>query len=214
MELSGTLQQFPLRELLYLMQDTMMCGDLELQGRYGIATVSSRDGLIRHAAYNHKVGLEAMWLIFEEPHDAAFVIRSKRELNQESLIGDAKLLSDEGEERAQRWKSLRGLFPNDAVVPMVIAGSVPSKTIEPYDRIVFQSIDGVSSLADLAKKLVMEGIDVARSIARLADAGIVHVPVQIPTITIHHRTPTGSLVSTSALPKGGLLKRIAALHAR
>ena len=174
MELTGTFNSFPLRELLELMQQSSMCGELEIVGKHGHGLILTRDGLVRHAEYNDKVGPEAVWLLFEEPN-AEFAVRDLRELTQETMLSDAMSLCDEAEDRARSWSELRIFIPSDNAIPYIRNGATPSQPLDSMAVAVARTINGESSIRQIAERLIIEPIDVSRAIVRLIKAGVVAI---------------------------------------
>ncbi|XSG75242.1 DUF4388 domain-containing protein [Herpetosiphon llansteffanensis] len=174
MELTGTFNSFPLRELLELMQQSSMCGELEVIGQHGRGVILTRDGLVRHAEYSDKVGPEAVWLLFEESN-AQFAVRDLRELSQETMVSDATSLCDEAEDRARSWSELRNFIPSDNAIPYIRNGAMPSQPLDSMAVAVARTINGEQSIRSIAERLIIEPIDVSRAIVRLIKAGVVAI---------------------------------------
>jgi len=173
MELTGTLDTFPLRELLELMQDSSICGLLHIEGSRGSGVIGANDGLICHAEYADQLGHEALWLLFEEPA-AHFTVRAdKHMVVPQTLIGDARMLSDEGEDRAKQWRDIRPRVPSPQFVPIINGAINPAILQDSLDRTVFNAIDGSRTVAELVAPTGLELLDVSRSLARLVHAGMI-----------------------------------------
>jgi hypothetical protein len=173
MELTGTLDCFPLRELLELMQESSLCGVVEIEGTRGTGCVGARDGLICHAEYAGKVGHAALWLLFEETNASFKVSADASRLTRQTLIGDASMLSDEGEERARLWRPIRQRIPDLVMVPVTHPTARTNVTLEQLDSTVLAGIDNTRTIEDLAVAVCLEVLDVCRSLIRLIDAGVV-----------------------------------------
>lgn len=180
MELTGTLDCFPLRELLELMQDSSLCGVVEITGSRGTGLVGARDGLICHAEYADKVGHAALWLLFEEINASFKVSADASRVTRQTLIGDATMLSDEGEERARLWHPIRQRIPNLTLVPIVYSNAHTQSTLEHLDSTVFAGIDNTRTIEELATAVCLEVLDVCRSLIRLVDAGVVGLTMSSP----------------------------------
>jgi hypothetical protein len=173
MELTGTLDCFPLRELLELMQDSSMCGVVEITGSRGTGCVGARDGLICHAEYAGKLGHAALWLLFEETNASFKVSADASRVTRQTLIGDASMLSDEGEERARLWRPIRQRIPDLELIPVIHPNARTNAVLEHLDSTVFAGVDNTRTIEELAVAVCLEVIDVCRSLIRLVDAGVV-----------------------------------------
>ncbi len=214
MELTGTLDCFPLRELLELMQDSSLCGVVEITGSRGIGCVGARDGLICHAEYAGRLGHAALWLLFEET-DASFMVSADASrVTRQTLIGDATMLSDEGEERARLWRPIRQRIPDLAMTPIVYSNARVQVSLEHLDSTVFAAIDNTRTIEELAEAVCLEVLDVCRSLIRLVDAGVVGLTtpslaapsIKEPSAGLFRR-PLGTEPAAAAAPIG-LLGRL------
>jgi len=203
MELAGTLDCFPLRELLELMQDSSMCGLLQIEGGRGTGYVGAKDGFICHAAYADQTGHEALWLLFEET-TAPFTVVSDRSMKvPQTLIGDATMLSDEGEDRARQWREIRPFVPDSKLIPVATPGASSASLQDAFDRTVFEAVDGVSTVDDLVFPTALSLMDISRSLARLISVGMVRL-VQSPAAAARPASPAPAV---SEAPSGGLFRR-------
>lgn len=211
MELTGTLDCFPLRELLELMQDSSMCGLLQIEGSRGSGLIGSKDGFICHAEYAGQVGHEALWMLFEET-TAHFIVRADRSMSvPQTLIGDATMLSDEGEARASQWRDIRPLIPHTQLIPITTPGADASRLQDTIDQTVFAALDGVSTIDDLMFPTALSVLDICRSLTRMISVGMVRLS-QSPSAAAQ----LGGMASIPAeaparpaaeAPSGGLFKR-------
>lgn len=210
MELTGTLDTFPLRELLELMQDSSICALLHIEGSRGSGVIGANDGLICHAEYADQTGHEALWLLFEEPA-AHFTVRAdKHMVVPQTLIGDATMLSDEGEDRAKQWRDIRPRVPSPQLVPVINGAINPAILQDSLDRTVFGAIDGSRSVAELVAPTGLALLDVSRSLARLVHAGMISLksipvaPIQsAPVVTPPNEATARPIVEST----GGLFRR-------
>jgi hypothetical protein len=229
MELTGTLDCFPLRELLELMQDSSMCGLLQIEGSRGAGYIGAKDGFICHAAYADQIGHEALWLLFEET-DASFTVAADRSMKvPQTLIGDATMLSDEGEGRARLWREIRPFVPDTRLIPVATPGASSARLQDAFDRTVFEALDGRSTVDDLVFPTALSLLDICRSLARMISVGMVRL-VQSPAVAAQvvseaparpsepqsgglFRRPLGAAIPDNA-PKTGLLGRLSQAQQR
>lgn len=205
MELTGTLDCFPLRELLELMQDSSMCGVVEIAGQWGVGRVGAKDGLICHAEYAGKIGHAALWLLFEET-SAAFTVRSDTSrLTRQTLIGDASMLSDEGEERASLWRPIRQRIPDLNLVPVGQPAAQNLGSLEHVDTTVFVAIDGLRTISEIAEAICLEVLDVCRALIRLMDAHIVQLTSATLTATRATNIEPGPIADSLRKRSGPML---------
>ncbi|HEY1016948.1 MAG TPA: DUF4388 domain-containing protein, partial [Herpetosiphonaceae bacterium] len=174
MDLTGTLDRFPLRELLEMMQFSSMCGVLEIEAREGLGSIYAKDGSIYHASYDGETGNLALWLMFEEL-DARFHVRDGVESDGRSLSNDLSYLMTEGEQRAERWRAVRARIPNLRLVPAFAENTAAGARIDEADWPVMAAIDGQRSIADIAAHTFIDTLDTCRILLRLIDAGLVRL---------------------------------------
>jgi hypothetical protein len=207
-----------------------MCGLLQIEGSRGSGLIGSKDGFICHAEYAGQVGHEALWMLFEET-TAHFTVRADRSMSvPQTLIGDATMLSDEGEERASQWRDIRPLIPNTRLIPVATPGADASRLQDAIDQTVFQALDGVSTIDDLIFPTALSVLDICRSLTRMISVGMVRlsqspgaaasIPVEVaarpaaeaPAGGLFKR-PLGAAIPDNA-PKTGLLGRLSQVQQR
>lgn len=206
MELTGTLHTFPLAELLEMMQQSSMCGVLELQGRIGLAQVWVRDGVICEAQYGAHQGRSALSALWEEP-GLAFMVRS---IDSHPYgppgLGDAQALIRQAQETVQLWRPVSQRLPSLEVVPVVRPGAVDRTRLGELDWNVLMAIDGQHSIRALTGPTVLELLDVCRAVVRLLDGGLIDVPGSQPQVGPER--PSAPVSTGEPAAQGGLLKRI------
>lgn len=221
MELEGTLKSFPLSELLEMMEQSSMCGVLEITGQRGVGRIWAKDSLLCQAEYAGTTGREALWQLFAE-QDAPFVVRA---LDSHPWgrpgLGRASDLIAQAQEQIQSWQGIHQRIPSLDLVPLARAQAERPQVSE-LDRIVLAALDGKRTVRDLPEITLMEQVDICRALIRLIDAGLVELrrTQAVPAQAMPQAAPQSPLPPTPVAPAapiappappqarpGGLFKR-------
>lgn len=194
MELTGTLQAFPLAELLEMLQASSMRGVLEIDSQHGRSCVYVDKGNVYHAVCGNETGNAAVWRLFEETN-AFFAVRTNVVADHTTITDDLSALIAEGQRRAELWAQIYRRIPNLDAVPTLCPQTASQCSLKDHDWTVLTAINGVRSIREIIEHLASEPLDVCYSLLHLLDGEIIYLA---------HATP--SRPATSDGPNG-LLKR-------
>src|SRR5262245_38836038 len=115
-QLDGTLDQFPLRELIEMIVYSSVTGVLEVRVTDEVAQLFFRDGRPYHAAAGERAGLDAIVTMFGD-RKARFRFVADTESPAETIWHDPLELIEQGEEQARLWAIVRPRIPNLNAIP-------------------------------------------------------------------------------------------------
>lgn len=128
MQLEGTLDKFPLRELIEMVIYSSVTGVLELRVGAEIGRLFFRDGRPYHALSGERAGIDAVTAMFEE-RDAPFRFVADRDSAEMTLWMDPWEMLDRGEAQALKWAAVRQHIASVDCVPTLLGGP-PSGQIQ------------------------------------------------------------------------------------
>ncbi len=184
MKLEGTLETFPLRELLEMTLYSSVTGVLNVYWTQGSSQIYFRDGQPYHATSNTAVGVDAIAAIFEHP-GASFAFVSDLMSDAESIWGDPLDLIDRAERLAARWRRVRNSVASMDLVPkLAIKESDVMAYVSREYWPICQGMDGTRTLEELATELAWEPIAFAEAVAQLLaeNAITLQQPVVAPAV--------------------------------
>jgi len=200
-ELEGTLDLFPLRELIEMSIYSSVIGVLNLTGQRGAGQIFFRDGVVYHCAYGGLTGEEALVLLFEE-RDASFKFVADATTAAATLWGGSIELIERCELLAARWRSVRALLPNTNVVPHLVSNPGHANlSIETAHFAMLAGIDGQRTLDEIAADLHLDLLDVCEATIQLSQDNLIHLTPAPPR-------PVAKPAANSA--SGGVIDRILA----
>lgn len=205
MKLEGSLEKFPLRELIEMTFYSSVTGVITVYGAKGSGQIFFRDGMPVHADYGAWTGMDAVAAIFEETK-AKFSFVSDTTCEEESLWGDPLDMADQAERLAQRWLRVRPYVPNLSLAPRHLKPLEQARfEINPAHLTLFNAIDGQRTLQELAQSLNYETIDLCEAIVQLCVDNLVELRRTNPIIAKEDSPP----LAVPLPPRGGgLLDRL------
>ncbi len=175
MKLEGTIEQFPLRELIEMVFYSSVTGVISIYGARGCGQIFFRDGQPYHADYGDLNGLAAVGAMFEEL-SAKFSFVSDTTCDDETLWGDPLDLVDQAERLAARWRVLRPHITSLAMVPRrLFSPEAVHYRVDPAHWSYFLAIDGQHTLEELATLLNCEPIDLCEAVVQLCKDGLIEL---------------------------------------
>lgn len=175
MKLEGSLDMFPLRELVEMTVYSSVTGVLNIFGAQGTGQIFFRNGQAYHAAYGGAVGVHAVIALLDEP-PTTFSFVGDSTSDRETLWGDPLDLIDNAERIATRWKRIRKYVPSLDVIPCALcpAEYVQGGMIAEHWSI-FAAIDGQRTLADIIQALNFEPVEVCEAIAQMCEENLIEL---------------------------------------
>jgi hypothetical protein len=208
-QLIGTLNKFPLRELIEMIVYSSVAGVLELQIGNEIGQLFFDDGRPYHAVVGDDTGFEAVGRMFEE-RDAMFRFVAGPTAGTETLWLDPWEMMERAERQARLWLSVRPRFPNLSYVPSLRSNAgVQQIHINEHTWPVLSAVDGQRDIAAIAETLGLAQLDVCVALASLLDQGLISVRAPHPAL-LEPRSPAGQQRSQSPRSGAGFFDRLLA----
>lgn len=182
MLIDGTLDQFPLRELIEMAVYSSVTGVLEVRVGKEVGQLFFRDGRPYHAVAGSLRGTDALCLMFEE-RDAPFRFVAAEEHDEETLWQDPWDLIARGEQEAEQWLLIRPKIPSIDWIP-VFCSSIPTQQVQIQEETwqVLSAIDGQRSIAAIAEFLFRPAVEICRTLLGPIEQGLVAVHQPRPAL--------------------------------
>jgi Domain of unknown function (DUF4388) len=175
-KLEGTLQTFPLRELIDMIIYSSVTGVLNLYDTESTGHIYVRDGHLYHADQYGLRGVDALAAMLELPSTTRFAFVSELTIDEESIWGDAEFHLQSAERTAVRWRHVRPIVRNMALVPRaLLSPEVALNRAGPSLQPLLTIVDGRLSLHQIAAQLGWSDLDTAEAVARLRQAGVLEL---------------------------------------
>lgn len=180
MQLSGTLDIFPLRELIEMTVSSSVTGVLQVRVEDEIGQLFFEDGRPYHAVVGDCTGFDAVCRLFEE-HDAMFRFIAGQVVANETLWLDPWEMIDRAEQQAQAWLRVRPRIPNLRCVP-VLRSNVGAEHIHISENTwpMLAAVDGERSVEAIAQTLGMAPLDVCVALLSLLDQELITIKSPLP----------------------------------
>lgn len=175
MQLDGTLDQFPLRELIEMVVYSSVTGVLEMRVGDEVGQLFFRDGRPYHACAGVQGGFDAVLAMFEQ-HHTPFRFVADSTSDGETLWMDPWELIERGETQARLWAKVRPHIPNLTWVPS-LCGTAGTEHIHISEGAwpVLAAVDGQRNVAQIAEALNMAPLDTCVALISLLDQGLVAI---------------------------------------
>lgn len=175
MQLDGLLSRFPLRELLELSVASLVNGVIEVQAPSGVYHLFFVEGNLVHAISPEASGFDALWPLFELS-EAPFRFVAGATTQERTFAEPTLHVIDQAMQVAQRWSAVRPLIPRLDIVPELVS---PVKgdhvRIFEEDWPILSSVDGTRTIADVARKALLDPLEVCIGLLRLKERGLVQL---------------------------------------
>ncbi len=212
MKLEGSLDVFPLRELIEMTVYSSVTGVINIYNQHHHGQIFFHDGQAYHAVYDEqKKGVEALSEMFGETV-ATFAFIADTTIEEETLFGDVFDLMENAERMAVRWNRVRRLVPDMHIVPVLICPTNHARfSISPEHWTIFTAIDGERSIANISETLNIDLIEVCEAMAQMCDDHLIELRQVRYVHPVLTALPTDKAPSTaSTRPDGGILGRLIA----
>ena len=202
MALQGTLETFSLPDVLRLLSSTKKTGCLRLSSGRGSGSLWVAEGQLvagdsseaTHADGNVDVLFEL--LRFE---DGEFVFEDGSEPTKAGKPADVEAVLGDAEKMLAEWKEIEAVVPSNRHW-VVLAASIPADEItlsaDHWKAVV--AVAGGGSIIDVADKLELGDLAIARLVKELAESGIVEVSE--PREAVTQPTPEVAAPDEAAAP--------------
>jgi len=222
-QLEGTLDKFPLRELIEMVTYSSVTGVLEVRVGSEVAQIFFRDGRPYHAVANQLTGIDATAAMFEE-RDAPFRFVADEESVESTLWQDSWEIIERSEEQAGKWLSVRERIPSMECVPALCdAPAIGQVQISEMVWPVLAAIDGQRTVRQIAEHLNLVLLDCCLALLILLDRDLIairpprpqlHTPKikRLPSLAVPGTPPAepAQPAPENSAPAGGFLERLLA----
>jgi hypothetical protein len=174
-QLEGTLDKFPLRELIEMVTYSSVTGVLEVRAGAEIGQIFFRDGRPYHAIAGQATGINATAAIFEE-RDAPFRFVADQDTAESTLWQDTWEIIERSEEQARKWLGVRERIPTMEYVPALCdTPAIGQVQISEAAWPVLAAIDGQRTVEQIAEYLNLVLLDCCLALVFLIDRGLIMV---------------------------------------
>jgi hypothetical protein len=222
-QLDGTLDKFPLRELIEMVTYSSVTGVLEIRTGTEIGQIFFNDGRPYHAVAGPVAGLDAMAAMFEEL-DAPFRFVADQESTESTLWQDTWEIIERSEDQARKWRSVRGQIASVDCVPVLRdAPGIGQIQISDTAWPVLAVIDGQRTVEEIAAHLNLVLLDCCLALLILLDRDLIairpprpqlHTPKikRLPSLAVPGTPPAepAEPAPENSAPAGGFLERLLA----
>jgi hypothetical protein len=224
-QLDGTLDKFPLRELIEMVTYSSVTGVLEIRTGMEIGQIFFNDGRPYHAVVGPVAGLDAVAAMFEEL-DAPFRFVADQESAESTLWQDTWEIIERSEDLARKWRNVRGQIASLDCVPVLRdAPAIGQIQISDTAWPVLAAIDGQRSIEEIADHLNLVLLDCCLALLILLDRDLIAIQPprpqlqkatlkRLPSLVVPGATPAEPAdpapAAESSAPAGGFLERLLA----
>jgi len=208
-KLEGTLDTFPLRELIEMTVYSSVTGVLTVYSASTVGRVFFRDGRPYHASYGDERGEQAVVRMFEEDK-GAFSFVADTASDEATLWYDPLDLIEQCEQQARRWAQVRPEIPHLRLVPQLLNAPEGNQiTLDTDHWPVFSAIDGTRSVGEIVALLGTDALEVCEALATLQRAGLLQLAAATaatpqvagePTVARTHTSLFDRLLATMPPP--------------
>lgn len=175
MKLEGSLDTFPIRELIDMVVYSSVTGVLNIYGPGEAGHLYFRDSVLYHVERRPAVGVDALAELIELAR-GNFSFVSDAVSDQESLYGPLVSQLQAAEQLAARWRQIRPYVPSLDMIPLlVVARDAAARRISPAVHTVLAAVDGKASLRQIAASLGWSEVDIAEAVAQMSLDGLVEL---------------------------------------
>lgn len=222
MQLDGTLDKFPLRELIEMVAYSSVTGVLEVHMGADVGQIFFSDGRPYHAIAGPHTGIDATAALFEL-RSAPFRFVADKQHPESTLWQDTWEIIERSEDLSDKWIDIRSRIPSMSCVPSLCDDpAIGQVQISDITWPVLAAIDGVRTVEQISEHLNLMLLDCCVSLVALLDRGLIAIrlsqspsqPPQLPLPTQSTTPPAHSASSPAdgpaANPPNGFLERLLA----
>lgn len=183
MQLEGTIQTFPLRELIEMITYSSVTGVLEVRSEADLVQIYFYDGRPYHATASELTGIEAVVHLFELPKEASFQFVAGHTVTQETLQIDTWDMLDRAERQAKQWQRVRPILPSLDVVPALLpTTNLNNVQIHVQAWPVLSAINAQRTIKQIAEEIDLELLEVCLILVYLLERKLIGIkkPSSLP----------------------------------
>jgi hypothetical protein len=177
-ELSGSIHQFSLPDIVQFLSVAEKTGKLHLTSPDGSGSIFFEKGVVTHAEVLDATGEEAFFDLMRW-HDGQFEFSPGEASEKKSVQQHGAILLMEGARRSDEWGILSEEIPNTELIPEFVApteGDAGKQvTLNTSEWMVLAKIDGERSLKDLARESGLSDYHICRLLYPLLANGLIRL---------------------------------------
>ena len=211
MPLQGTIDSFPLADVLSLLNSSSRLGRLTVRGDRHTGWIEVAGGFLNAAEIEGKASLEPRGALFEllrcTGGDFEFLALDKVELSDATVEGAS--LADclqESELRLKRWEEIEQVLPSTAH-RIELVRQLPSDEIvvDPLLWSLLVAVQGTSAVCDVVERVRADELDVCAALTLLVADGLAVVSAPRDTAALDTAALDTAALDTAALDTAALV---------
>jgi hypothetical protein len=172
-KLEGSLDIFPLRELIDMAVYSSVTGVINVYSHGVQGHLYFRDGTLYHAVRGRTQGIDALAELLEFS-SGTFTVVNDVISDEESIWGALTHHLQTAERLASRWRMVRPYVPTLDVTPiLLVPREAALRRIGPAHQHILAAIDGQATLREIAAAIGWAEIDAAEAIVQMSVDGLV-----------------------------------------
>jgi hypothetical protein len=179
MALAGDLSEFPLTDIIQLVDLSKQTGGVHIKGQRGQQPIEGwiyfRDGKIIAATLGNMPALEAAYAFFTV-HTGPFQFDERAQPDSQSITQSNEVIIMEGIMRQERWQELQQHAPSAHLIPRLVPNPSQSSSeisLEAEEWRILTMVNGKNSVGHIAQRSGLGEIRTAEIMARLLSIGLI-----------------------------------------
>ncbi len=179
MALTGDLSEFPLTDIIQLVDLSKKTGGVHIKGKRGTQPIEGwiyfRDGKIIGAELPGKTPLEAIYTFFTVS-SGPFTFHDDRVLDQPTITTSNEVIIMEGIMRQDAWASIHELVPSLTMIPRLVPNPASGTTeinLEAEEWRVLTMVNGTNTVDQIVQRGGLGEFRTCEIIAQLLANGLI-----------------------------------------
>lgn len=177
-ELSGSIHQFSLPDIVQFLSAAEKTGRLDLTRPEGAGAIFFEKGVVTHAEVQASVGEEAFFELMRW-REGLFAFSPDETSEKKTVHQHGAILLMEGARRSDEWGILSEEIPDTALIPEFVAPAEghagKQVTLNTSEWMVLAKIDGERSLKDIARDSGLSEFHICRLLYPLLANGLIRL---------------------------------------
>ena len=172
--LKGNLSQLKLVDILKILCNSQRTGKLSLQSGEETADIYFLTGSIIHAKYGSTVGEEAIYETIGWS-EGVFAFHPNISVKNKTIGTTPDQIIRKGDEIDADWEAIRVIVPNNNLVFKMSSGTPSEISLNAIEWNILRHINGIDSIREIAHKVDILLLDVAKAFRKLYEAGLIEI---------------------------------------
>ena len=172
--LKGNLSQLKLVDILRILCNSQRTGKLSLQSGDDMADIYFLSGAVIHAKYGMIVGENAIYTLFAWS-DGIFTFHPNISVKNKTILTPAPEILKRADTFDSEWEEVRKALPNTNLVFKMSYGTPSEISLNATEWNILRHINGLDSVREIAQKVEMTILDVAKAFCKLYQAGLIEM---------------------------------------